>query len=355
MKILRITTSLDFGGQEQQFISFASAREMLKNEYVFAAIGYGGHAEKALVNRGFKVHILNRKVSVKSFGNILALYKLIKAEKPDVVHTAAAEANFHGIIAARLAGVKYLIAEEIGIPSHSSLAQKIFAVVYRWCDKVICVSQSVKDHLVRTDEISDEKGVVIYNPVCFPNRYELERTKKFNIVYVGRLEKIKNVKSLICAFSQMEHDHLQLIVVGHGSERNSLEDLVKNLNLSGKVKFEGFQPDPGKYLSTADLFVLPSYSEGFGIGAVEAMFLQVPVLCSNVGGIPEFVEDNVNGWLFDPNDADNLHLKLEKILSLNDQDRKQMGINGYRSVFNSFTVEKYIKRLENLYEQVCKK
>lgn len=349
MKVLRITTLMDFGGQERKYISFTEKPELLKHQYIFAAIGYGGNAERVLRERGFVVHILNRNFSIRNISNIWAVYQLIKKVKPDVVHTAAAEANFHGIIAAKLAGVKYIIGEEIGIPSHSSIAKKVFARVYRFANKVICVSESVKNHLVKNGEISEEKGIVIYNPVSFPSKQEFEKSEKFNIVYIGRLEKVKNVETLVKAFSKIQNNKIQLTIVGDGREMDNLQNLVNELKITEAVLFEGFQNNIGKYLSAADLYVLPSYSEGFGIAAVEAMFLKVPVLATNVGGVPEFIKDGENGWLFDPKSLEELVNKLEEILSLNTESRNAIGIKGFEEVCERFTVENYIVNLECLY------
>ncbi len=355
MKILRLTTLLDFGGQEKQYISFTEKPELLKHEYVFAAIGHGGHAEQVLQERGFEVHILNRDFAIRNLSNIWMVYKLIKKVKPDVVHTAAAEANFHGIIAAKLAGVKTIIGEEIGIPNHSRTAQRIFSFVYRFADKVICVSQAVKNHLVHTGEIPESKGVVIYNPVSVPHLDKVQpkeenQSRIFNIVYVGRLEKVKNVETLIRAFAQIQNKETRLTLVGDGRERSALENLTRELKISDRVIFEGFQPEPARFLSSADLFVLPSYSEGFGIAAVEAMFLKVPVLCSRVGGIPEFIKDGENGWLFDPNDTPELQSKIEMIGKLHENERKKTGETACQDVISKFTIDNYIKTIETLYE-----
>lgn len=352
MKILRLTTLLDFGGQERQYISFTQHPELLKNDYVFAAIGFGGNAEKILKDRGFEVHILDRFFSIKNLSNIAAVYQLIKKVKPDIVHTAAAEANFHGIIAAKLAGVKTIIGEEIGIPNHSPVARRIFKLVYQLADKVIGVSQSVKDHLVQTGEIPIEKGVVIYNPVSVPKIFPKIDNKKFNIVYVGRLEKVKNVETLITAFSKIQNEAICLTIVGDGRERENLEHLVREKNLSDKINFVGFTNEPSRYLCFADLFVLPSYSEGFGIAAVEAMFLKVPVLATNVGGVPEFITDGENGWLFNPNDVEELKNKLQVIIKSG--HLKAVGLQGYESAVNTFTVENYGRNLENFYRDTTK-
>ncbi len=352
MKILRLTTLLDFGGQEKQYLSFTENPELLQNEYVFAAIGYGGHAEKILKERGFEVHILNQNFSIRNLSNIWMVYKLIKKVKPDVVHTAAAEANFHGIIAAKLAGVKTVIGEEIGIPNHSSIAQKVFRWVYRLADQVIGVSQSVKNHLVNIGEIPESKGKVIYNPVSIPTPFPKKDSPNFEIVYVGRLEIVKNVETLITAFAHSNNDHAHLTIVGGGRERHHLEALTSTLQMDSKITFTGFTSEPSKYLSNADLFVLPSFSEGFGIAAAEALFLKIPVLCSRVGGIPEFVKDGENGWLFDPKNTAELTAKLNQIIAMDAESLKMMGRKGYDKVINEFTVEKYIENLERFYHQL---
>lgn len=351
MKILRLTTLLDFGGQEKQYLSFTEKPELLKHEYIFAAIGFGGNAEKTLKKRGFEVYILNKKFAIKNITNIWTVYKLIKKINPDIVHTAAAEANFHGIVAAKLAGVKTIIGEEIGIPNHSSIAQKIFRLVYKLADKVVCVSLSVKNHLVAINEIPESKGEVIYNPVSVPKQFPKNPSDKFEIVYVGRLEVVKNVASLIKAFAN-SNTNAHLTIVGDGRERNSLEDLSSTLNLKSKITFKGFSSEPSKYLSNADLFVLPSFSEGFGIAAAEAMFLKIPVLCSNVGGIPEFVNDGENGWLFSPQNIEELTSKLNEIMSMDSSSLSQIGLNGYEEVCDKFTVEKYIDNLEGFYNRL---
>ncbi|WP_300598773.1 glycosyltransferase [Niabella sp.] len=351
MKILRLTTLLDFGGQEKQYVSFTEIPKLLQYDYVFAAIGYGGNSERILREKGYEVHILDRRVSIRNILNIWAVYRLIKKIKPDVVHTAATEANFHGIIAAKLAGVKYIIGEEIGIPSHSNLAQKLFSWIYNLANKVVCVSQSVKDYLVKIGEIKESKGVVIYNPVSVPMRYPQKKGNYFHIVFVGRLERIKNADTLIKSIGRLKSLEVRLTIVGDGRERESLEKLAGEINVRENITFTGFSDNPSEYLSDADLFVLPSYSEGFGIAAVEAMFLKIPVLCTNIGGISEFVRDGENGWLFDPYNVEQLTGKIRMIASMNTEQRMDIGKNGFITVSDKFTIAKYINNLEQLYSE----
>jgi glycosyltransferase involved in cell wall biosynthesis len=349
MKIIRLTTLLNFGGQERKYISFTQDPSLLNHEYFFAAIGHGGHAEKLIRERGFDVTIFNNNHSISNLKNIWTLYKWFKKIKPDVVHTAAAEANFHGTIAAKLAGVKVIFAEEIGFPTHSYLAKLVFRQVYKLCDKVICVSKAVKNFLIEIKELKADKIVVIYNPVGIPKPTERVKPQDFTIVCVGRYEKVKNQQLLINAFSKLKDANAKLILVGDGSEREKLEKLIMDLNCQDKIELVGFSAEPEKYLAKATLFVLPSLSEGFGIAVLEAMQQGLPCLCSNVGGIPEFIEENETGWLFNPIKENELFEKLNIINKMPKEHLSQIGERALIVVSTGFSEKEYVKNLENLY------
>lgn len=353
MKIVRITTLLNFGGQEKQYLTFTENKSILNHQYIFAAIGHGGFAEKIIRERGFEVKIFNLQPSIYNLKNIFILYKWFKKIKPNIVHTAAAEANFHGVIAAKLANVKYIIAEEIGYPTHSRTAKIIFKITYNLVDRVICVSNSVKEFLVAIKEIKPNKGIVVYNPVSCPKIVSKKSTSDvFTIVSVGRLEKVKNMQLLIYTFSKLNlKEKAKLIIVGDGSEKQHLEDIINELNLKESITITGFLSEPETIVSQADLFILPSLAEGFGIAVVEAMLQHIPCLCSNVGGIPEFIEDGLTGWLFDPLNEFAFENKLTEIISFPKSKLIQVAENGYKNVLNSFTLEKYIERVEKLYQK----
>jgi glycosyltransferase involved in cell wall biosynthesis len=352
MKIIRLTTLLDFGGQERKYLSFTSDASLLHNEYCFAAIGHGGHAEKIIKERGFKVVIFNKKPNITNLANIVTLYRWFKKEKPDVVHTAAAEANFHGVIAAKLAGVKIIIAEEIGLPNHSSKAKIIFKWVYKLTSRVICVSKAVKQFLLDIGEIPTHKGIVLYNPVSAPKAFVKNTPSVFTIVCVGRLEKVKNQQVLIRAISRISQFPCKLILVGDGRERENLEELTLALGCKDRVEFIGFSSEPERYLSAATLFVLPSLSEGFGIAVLEAMQQGLPCLCSRVGGVPEFLEEGKTGWLFTPNDEEELVTKLITIMNLPQEKLAQIGSNAKDYVASGFTEKSYVQHLENIYQEL---
>lgn len=352
IKIVRITTFLDFGGQEKQYISFTNCKSELRYNYIFAAIGKGGHAEKIIKNKGFELKIFNQNPSFYNLKFTYTLYKWLKKIKPDIVHSAAGEANFHGIIAAKCAGIKWVVAEEIGFPNHSFKARLIYSFLYRFVNKVLCVSNAVKDYLIEIGEITVGKGHVIYNPVSLLANINRIKQPNLTIVSVGRLERVKNQLLLIEGFAQLKNKNIKLILVGDGTDRQFLQNKIKEFRLENQVLITGFVPNPEYYLAKADLFVLPSISEGFGIAVVEAMQFEIPCLCTNVGGIPEFIIEGYSGWLFDPNSKENFITKLKYVIGLSPTLRNYVGRQGKAVIGKKFSESKYAENIENFYSEL---
>lgn len=353
-KIVRLTTFLDFGGQEKQYISFTNCKGTSSFIYVFCSIGKGGYAEDNLREKGFDVKVFDRNPSFKNLRNILILYRWFKRIKPDLVHTAVGEANFHGIIAAKLAGIKFVVAEEVGFPNHSPKAKLLFKQLYRFANAIVCVSKAVKSYLINIGEIDPQKGIVIYNPVSHPSNVTRLPQSDFTIVTVGRLEKVKNQYLLLKSLAWIKDRSVRLILVGDGTGRQYLENEIQRLDLENQVYITGFVSEPEHFLAKANLFVLPSFSEGFGIAAVEAMQLGIPCLCSNVGGIPEFIEDGDTGWLFNPNDFSDFTTKLQLIRKMDHNLLNEVGLRGKESVLDRFSEAKYVEEIERFYRNILK-
>ena len=227
--------------------------------------------------------------------------------------------------------------------------------MYRFVNVVVCVSKAVKEYLIRIGEITDNKGYVVYNPVSKVGEVTRIPQSDFTIVSVGRLDRVKNQYLLIEALANLKDLTLKLILVGDGNDRQFLESHISRLGLKSQIQITGFVPNPEHYLAKADLFILPSISEGFGIAVIEAMQLGIPCLCTNVGGIPEFMIDDINGWLFDPHNKTEFESKLKFILKMDKKLRNEIGIRGKESVSERFTEERYIENIEYLYLKTMKK
>ncbi|MFO3797578.1 MAG: glycosyltransferase, partial [Anaerolineales bacterium] len=322
-------------------------------KHCFVAINGGGAAESAIRALGLQVECLHKRASIPSLPALLALYRFFRAVRPAVVHTHGAEANFHGLLAAWLAGVPVRIGEEIGIPQHSNWARAIFRQVYRTSKRVIGISDSVTRWLVSSGEVPSEKVVRIYNPVRLPSDLPMHRGKRngFRIGFVGRLESVKNPIVLIeaCAKLVMAGIPAELSIVGDGSQRNQLESRVEELKMKHLVHIHGYQIDPIPFMLECNIYVQPSISEGFGLALVEAMGCGLPVIASSVGGAPEIIIDGRNGWLIHEVTSDDVFRSLELAYKCGSDRLIELGTAARNSVSERFTPSAYILQLEDLY------
>ena len=175
---------------------------------------------------------------------------------------------------------------------------------------------------------------------------------ELRIAFVGRLAEEKNVDVLIEALSLLPDtlEHVVLDIAGGGELREALEQKAHDCGVFDRVIFRGFVPDerlPEVY-QMADVFCQPGTAELQSLVSLEAMSASTPVVLANALALPHLVEDGVNGYLFEPNNAQDLAKKLEAVLSLPAAEREQMGRESHRIVgFHS--AENTWRTFEELY------
>jgi N-acetyl-alpha-D-glucosaminyl L-malate synthase BshA len=147
---------------------------------------------------------------------------------------------------------------------------------------------------------------------------------------------------------------VRLVMCGDGPERQDAEALAARLGVAGSVLFVGKQPQSKirDYLSIADLLLLPSQSESFGLSALEAMACEVPVIATRVGGIPEVVEEGGSGYLFEIGDIPGMADAARRILD-DKSERERLGARGRAIAVERFAAEKIIPQYEALYRRTC--
>ncbi|EKB48709.1 glycosyltransferase [Cecembia lonarensis] len=370
MKIIRIVTELDFGGVEKHMELTADGMLNYPDfQMIFLALGKGGQTSKLLSSMGFQVIVLNENPQIPNFQLIRKLVRIFKGEKPDVVHCSNGEGNFHGIWAAWWAGVPLRIGEEVGFPNHHSYWKHIFRLTYTRANKIIAISQAVKDVLINLGEASDRKVDVIYYPMGKPKleltEEEKEKTdtlikqlkgqankEQFVFITTCRLVAIKNLDGLINALASLQGEikerELHFWIIGEGPEKDNLKTLSRNLGIDSQVQFLGFHANVNPFLMAADAFILPSFSEGFSLSLAEAMQLGLPSLATKVGGPSEIIKSHT-GLLLDPNDHDDMVGQMKAMVEMDPDERRQMGLRGQEDVRKRFSVEIYAKALTEFY------
>lgn len=199
------------------------------------------------------------------------------------------------------------------------------------------------------------------NVVVVPNIVDtpvIEKKKEddniTHILYLGLITKQKGIYDLLETFSE-HNDELKgkvLLHIGGNGETGKLQEIIAQKALSSIVKFEGWVGGKKKIelLNNADIFILPSYTEGLPISILEAMSYKLPVISTPVGGIPEVIEDGKNGILFTPGDKEALYQAIDK-LHTDKIQRKSMGELSYSKV-QSYFPDNVSEKLENIYKEL---
>lgn len=198
--------------------------------------------------------------------------------------------------------------------------------------------------------------------IHLPNFIELrkfhELTSNYNLLFVGRLEKLKGVEFLIQAMHSIIKVFPQatLTIIGDGSYKTELFNMTKRLQLEEYIQFIGWveNKDLDTHYEKASIVVVPSvWVETFGIVILEAMSAGRPVIGTNVGGIPEIIDDEVNGFLVEPQNPEQIAEKVIKLF-LDGKLLKELGRSA-RKKAEEFSVEKHVEKLEKVYEEIISK
>ncbi|MDP7423417.1 MAG: glycosyltransferase family 4 protein [bacterium] len=234
------------------------------------------------------------------------------------------------------------------------------ALLQRLSDRVIAVSRFIAS----TFPQPDHPGLtVLHNGIPLPasstnvEKKEikaLSRTFGLNhgpvIGSVGRLSRVKGYHDLLAAFPPIiaRHPQTRLLLVGEGGERENLEQLTKQLEISENVVFTGFQSHVAPFFELMDVFVLPStWQEPFGLVVIEAMAARLPVVATRLGGVPEIVLHEANGLLVDKNQPDDIARAVNRLLD-SPETASAMGELGRTRAENLFNHKLMVRKFEEL-------
>ena len=230
-------------------------------------------------------------------------------------------------------------------------------------DGVTAVSEYLKNETYEHFEIEQDIKVI-------PNFIDLERFKKSNkshfkkaicpegekvVVHVSNFRKVKRVPEVVAVFAKIIQSGIdaKLLLVGDGPDRQKAEQQCRDLGICGKVRFLGKLEQVEEVLSIADLFLIPSGSETFGLAALEAMSCSVPVISSNIGGLPEVNVHGETGYLCDLDDVDCMAEYGVKILT--DEGLHQKMSENARKRAERFDQDHIVEEYESFYKEVLKK
>jgi glycosyltransferase involved in cell wall biosynthesis len=357
-KVLHLMAAGGTGGIETLAREYSSMSE-LENHYLF--LYKGGEIADDIAKNNENVRILGKK----SYQIICTYYEI---EKYVIENDISIVISHHGVdflwLYLYLLKVRHPERKTV-IYAHSYYADElvkkgirkridkiIFYKAYSRADGLIAISEAVKKGLVSLSIEKTEKIHVIYNGVDVGRFCPINRN--FNepptIIYVGRLEYVKGVHKLLRALS-LVNEPFKCLIVGEGSQKESLADLIKELKLGDRVTMTGRRSDVDHILQSADIFVHPAiWNEGFGISLVEAMASGLLCIAYNRGAMTEIIDDKINGFIVEPDTIEALAEQLSIILEKPELERYRDMREKASVKAKTFSIEKYVSCMD----QYCK-
>lgn len=355
-----------FGGPEKQIVEHALRINQDKFAVLLISFIERSMANE-LVNAAKEKNIFVRELFTENPFNprsVLDLWSILKEEKIDILCTHGYKSNVVGRIASWLIGIPEIAISRgwTGENWKIKLYEKLDKLFLRFADHVVTVSEGQREKVLKLGVKANNLSV-IYNGINLNNvknrsvnyiRTELGINDNPVIVMsAGRLSPEKNFAGLIDAAKIVtaKDKNIRFVVFGEGFLREELEKKTRDADLEGKFFLPGFRKDFVSLLREADIFVLPSFTEGLSNVILEAYASKKPVIATRVGGNPEVVMNGETGYLVEPDNAEKM---AECIMTLaQDPDlRATMGAKGYEYVKEHFSFDIQTRKYEELYYKI---
>jgi glycosyltransferase involved in cell wall biosynthesis len=338
------------GGQDQLFSLLRGLVE--RGHEVHLACHPGTLLEDRARSSGVAIHRLAIRAELDPVYFVRLLSLLWKVH-PEILAFNTPRPILVGVLASRLAGVKgRLVFRRVSFP----LRRNIFTrFKYRYgIDCIVAISESIRSQL-EIGGVPREKIRIIYEgfdvaqlPPGAPRR-AMGAEGIIKVGTVAHLSQEKGLQYLVDAAALIPDAaaRMRFVLVGDGDCREELEQRVRLRGLERCFEFTGFQDNPWGFFQSFDIFVLPSLSEGLSSSILTAMAASLPVVATDVGGIPELVRDGENGLLVPPADPAALAKAIQR-LAADGPERRRMGREGRIRLERNFTLERKIRETEQL-------
>lgn len=382
IKVAEVVTRLDWGGSPDivRITCKYLDRESYDIKLVTGPTKYPSERTnrflKEMDGRVVEIPYLTRNVHpIKDILALFALYSVFRREKFDIVHTHTAKAGALGRMAARFAGVRVIVHTPHGHnfygyfgPMASMFILWIERFLTRFTDRIIALTALEKRDYEAFNVAGPDKVSLIYQGLEIEKlasaegdrlkvREELGLKPDDKVVgMIARLEPIKGSLYFVEAAGYVaeKFPHVKFVMVGEGSLRGEIEKKIAALGLKEKFILTGWRDDVRRILSAFDIMALASLNEAVGIVLIEAQAEGVPVVATNVGGIPEIIKDGETGLLVAPADPEGLARAISSLLA-DDKKAKAMSLAGVEWVKGRFEAKNMADEVAALYLDLLRK
>lgn len=365
MKVLNILTSGETGGIE----SLCRDIGLFSNSQNGFCFLFGeGKIFEDMTKKGLTTYSLKNYGSQLSLRKLKKLYDISKEYDAIAIHHGDPFLKFYFYILSLIRDKKMIsyihscYEADYFYPDNKikkKLAHLIFQKSLNVSDLSIFVSKAGFNTYVKEFKVNLDRSRIIYNGISqkiINNgiKNKIKKDPPYEITYIGRLSHEKGIDLLINAIQNIKKKYsIHVSVVGNGPDRDNLDQLVKKMNLEDIVTFYGQQTNIEPFLKRSTLFVYPSRcQEVFGISLVEAMAYGLPCITNNVGGIPEIITDEKNGFLCKNISGEDLSNRICDVLALMEKNDIESISNNAKKRASDFSILKTIEKIEKEYQNL---
>jgi len=358
VKVLYVIGQLGYGGAERQLLELASRLPRDRFDPLVCVLSARGPLADSLEAAGVPVVSLNKRPGALSSATA-GLIRLVRSERPAVIHSYLFSGNWRGLLAGRLTRVPLIVSSVRNVDIHGRLWMNLLErALACFVDRMIANAEAVKDYVTRAHWVARERVHVVHNgvsperssPAGAPATPVAERGDGPTVVMVASLTKKKSPFTFLDAAVLVRErvPDARFLVVGDGPLRGELEERASLLGLSDAVTFAGETHDTPAVLAAADVSVLTSVKEGCSNVVLESMAAACPIVATAVGGNPELIVEGVTGFLVPTGDAAAVADRVARILTDGALGRR-MGEAARERAMSTFGVERMVARTVEIY------
>lgn len=358
MKVLHVESGRYFYGGAKQVSYLLEGLSRRGVESVLAC-PLDSHIAAEVAPLGIRVHEMPMRGDL-DLPLIWRLKRLISKERPDLVHLHSRRgADILGGVAARLTGVKSVLSRRVDNPESPFVVNW----KYRLFDRVITISQGIADVLLSeglpAEKLACVRSAVDYeayqspcDEAAFRQAFHLDEDELV-VAMVAQLIQRKGHRLMLEAMPRLlqRFPRLKLLIFGRGPLHDELAGMIREMGLEERVSLVGFYEALAPIMPCFDLLAHPAYREGLGIALLQAASAGLPIVAVSAGGMPEAVEDGVNGRLISAGSVDELVAALEALLS-DPQLRRRMGEAGREKMRREFSVDVMVEGNLHVYREL---
>ncbi|MFL5460588.1 MAG: glycosyltransferase [Gemmatimonadales bacterium] len=366
MRVMFLSTSMGMGGADKQLLSAAQLMHAQGHDVCIVSLTELGPMGLEARSQGIRTESLDMRRGVPDPRGLIRLIRLVRAWKPDVLHSHMVHANLMARVVRLFARIPVVVSTIHNIYEGGPLWMAAYRISNGLVDHMTIISEAAADRFVNEHIVPRELLT------CVPNGVDTERFRqvapgtrealrssigvngRFVWLAVGRFEIAKDYPNMLHAFAQVcqRDSNAVLLLVGHGSLQPETESLAQSLRLGDRIRFLGVRSDVPEVMAAADGYVMSSAWEGMPIALLEAAAAGLPIVATRVGGNHEVVRDGESGFLVPPRDHEALGRAMLLLMEQTPERRRDMGENGREHVRVHYGLGRVVERWQDLYRQV---